>query len=315
MTNSPLGRIGTCVLVLVLLAACVPFSTSSTPTPAPLAPDGTPKALVPDFAHIVIVMFENKAFGSVIGNPLMPGFNKLAREQTLLTQYYAIGRPSLPNYIGLISGGTYGIDTNCAECFVDAVSLPDLIEASGRTWRTYQEDMPERCFFGDADLYAQKHNPFIYFDPIRLDEARCRKSIVPLDRLQVDIKGDALPNFVFISPNLCNDSHDCSLDVTDAWLAKLLDGLLPALDAAPQSYLLVLMFDEDEGEGACCGPPPEAGGRVPVILYSPLARSGFEDATPYNHYSLLKTISTGWGLPLLGHAADDANTLITKPWK
>jgi hypothetical protein len=50
-------------------------------------------------------------------------------------------------------------------------------------------------------------------------------------------------------------------------------------------------------------------------LYSPLAKNGFEDATPYTHYSLLKTIAASWGLPLLGHAADASQELIIAPWK
>lgn len=335
MTKILIHRSGCCVLVLVLLAACTPFSVLSPPTPtaaatqtpapvppavtltAILSPAGTPtpQPPVPNFDHIVIIMFENKEFGTIIGNRLMPGFNKLAREHTLLTQYYAIRHPSLPNYIALIGGDTFGIDSNCNDCFVDATSLPDLIEASGRTWKTYQEDMPKPCYLGDALIYAQKHNPFIYFNPIRLDVARCERSIVPLNALQADIDSASLPNFIFITPNLCNDAHDCTLDIADAWLTELLGRLIPALDAASQSYLLVLLFEEGQGSHSCCGLPPEAGGRVPVVLYSPLARNGFEDATPYTHYSLLKTISTAWGLPLLGHAADNAQVLITEPWK
>jgi hypothetical protein len=54
---------------------------------------------------------------------------------------------------------------------------------------------------------------------------------------------------------------------------------------------------------------------VPVVLYSPLVKKGFEDSARYNHYSLLKTISAAWGLPYLGHAADSDNILITAPWK
>jgi phospholipase C len=285
---------------------------SALPSPAPTA---TLKPPVPNFDHIVIVMFENKEFGSVIGNSRMPGYNKLARDYTLLSQYYAVRHPSLPNYIALIGGDTFGIDSNCNDCFVNAISLPDLIEASGRTWKTYQEDMPKPCFLGDTDIYAQKHNPFIYFDPIRTEAERCKRTIVPLDALQVDIDGASIPNFIFITPNLCNDAHDCPVDIADAWLTELLGRLVPALQAASPSYLLVLLFEEGQGNASCCDLPPEAGGRVPVVLYSPLVKNGFEDATPYTHYSLLKTISTSWGLPWLGHAADDAQKLITEPWK
>jgi phospholipase C len=283
-------------------------------TPIPL-PTMTPKPLVPNFEHIVIIMFENKEFGSVIGNSAMPNYNKLAGEYTLLTQYYAVTHPSLPNYLALMGGDTFGIDSDCHECFVNAPSLPDLIEATGRTWKTYQEDMPKPCYVGDTNIYVQKHNPFIYFDKIRLDAARCERSIVPLSALQTDLQSGSLSNFIFITPNLCNDAHDCELSVSDAWLTNLLGSLVPALDATGKPYLLVMMFEEGQGKHSCCGLPAEAGGRVPVVFYSPQVKNGFEDSTPYTHYSLLKTISESWGLPYLGHAADVNNSLIVLPWK
>jgi len=299
--------------------ALTPTQTASvTPTQIPTdipSPTPTPKPLVPNFKHIAIVMFENKEFGSVIGNPLMPNYNRLAREYTLLTQYYAVTHPSLPNYIAFIGGDTFGITSNCNDCFINAPSLPDYIEATSRTWKTYQEDMPEPCYLGDTHLYVQKHNPFIYFNPIRLDAARCAQSVVPLTALQTDIEAGTLPNYLFIKPNLCNDSHDCKLDVSDAWLTNLLVSLVPALDATGESYLLVMLFEEGQGDHSCCGLPLKAGGRVPVVLYSPLVKNGFEDPTPYTHYSLLKTISEAWGLPYLGHAAEDSHVLIVEPWK
>lgn len=325
-------RLGLCILLFVLLSSC---TTSAPPTvipsgiPAPTfaptpalptllpspIPTAAPQSLVPNFEHIAIIMFENKEFGSVIGNPQMPTFNRLAGEYTLLTQYYGIQHPSLPNYIAFIGGDTFGINENCDDCFIDQPSLPDLIEASGRTWKTYQEDMPEPCYVGSTHLYAQKHNPFVYFDPIRLNAERCQRSVVPLTALQTDIETSSLPNFLFIKPNICNDSHDCDLDVSDAWLTNLLNTLIPALDATGESYFIAMLFEEGQGDHTCCGLPEPGGGRVPVVLYSPLVKNGFEDSTPYTHYSLLKTISEAWGLQYLGHAADENHVLIAAPWK
>lgn len=329
-----MNRSGISILFFLSLAACtltpsppvapspVPTATSTPMPPLPtatLAPaattTSTPRPLVPDFGHIAIVMFENKEFGSVIGNPQMPIYNRLASEYTLLTQYYAIRHPSLPNYIALIGGDTFGIDSNCSECFIAAPSLPDLIEASGRTWKTYQEDMPEPCFLGSTHLYAQKHNPFVYFDPIRLNPERCARSVVPLTALQADITANSLPNFMFIKPNICNDSHDCPLDVSDAWLTNLLGLLIPALDATGRTYFVAMLFEEGQGEHTCCGLPEPGGGRVPVVIYSPQVKNGFEDPTPYTHYSLLKTISQAWGLQYIGHAAEEDHVLIVAPWK
>ena len=332
-------RLPVILLLASLLVACVP--ATSTPTPVVTQPTDTatplppptltstatstttatatltpaPTAQVPLFEHIVLIVFENKEFGSVIGNPDMPVFNRLANEYTLLTQFYAVRHPSLPNYIALIGGDTFGITSDCNDCFVNAPSLPDLIEASGRTWKTYQEDMPQPCYVGNKNPYAQKHNPFVYFDPIRLDSERCNRSVVPLTDLNTDIQAGTLPNYIFITPNLCNDAHDCSLKVADGWLSNQLNTLLPALDADGQPYLVVLTFDEGQGDHSCCGLPEEAGGRVATVLISPVVKNAFEDNTPYTHYSLLKTISESWGLEYLGHAADENNVLIKAPWK
>jgi phospholipase C len=275
----------------------------------------TPKPPVPNFDHIVVLIFENKEFGTVIDNPDMPTFNQLANDYSLLTQFYAVTHPSLPNYIAMIGGDTFGITSNCQNCFVNAPSLPDLIEASGRTWKTYQEDLPEPCFIGNTKDYAQKHNPFIYFDPIRLNVARCQSSVVPLTALQTDIAASTLPNFIYITPNLCNSAHDCSLDVTDKWLNNILTELVPALDQQSSNYLIVLTWDEGQGNHSCCGLPPEAGGRIAVVLVSPEVKRQFQDPTPYTHYSLLKTIAKAWGLPYLGHAAEDNHPLILAPFE
>ena len=320
--------------LILILTACalspatatstaVPPTKTSSPTPVPpaatpnpsITPSPTPARLVPNFDYIVVIVFENREFEKIVGNPAMPVFNRLAQDYTLLTQHYAVTHPSLPNYLAMIGGDTFGIKRNCDDCFINAPSLPDLIEASGRTWKTYQEDMPEPCFIGSGMVYAQKHNPFVYFDPIRLDAARCERSVRPLTDLSSDLAAGSLPNFVFITPNLCNDAHDCGLDVADVWLASQMQSLINFFGTTSQSFLVILTWDEGQGDFSCCGLPEKAGGRVATILISPQVKNGFEDATPYTHYSLLKTIAEAWGLPYLGHAADDSNALIVLPWK
>ncbi len=272
---------------------------------------------MPDFAHIVIIILENREFGSVIGRNTWPAVNRWAQEYTLLTQYYAVTHPSLPNYIALLGGDTFGITTNCKDCFVAAPNLADQMESTGRTWKGYFEDMPRPCYLGDTATYVQKHNPFLYFDSIRLDSSRCERSVVPLSRLEADLAAGALPDFAWIIPNQCNNGHDCLSAIADAWLetwvSKLLSYLEPRAEQRP--YMLVITWEEGQGNHSCCGLPPEAGGRVPLLLLSPLARKGFWDDTPYTHYSLLKTIETAWGLPYLGHAADESTLPILTVWK
>lgn len=290
------------------------YTETPTPTSTP-QPTPTPPRLVPNFTHIVIIIFENKEFGTVIGNNQMIYFNLLASSYTLLTEHYAVTHPSLPNYLSLVSGDTFGITDNCEDCYINFLSLPDLIEQSGRTWKTYQDDMPEPCFSGSTLRYVQKHNPFMYFDSIRLNPERCNRSVVPLTQLDEDIAANALPNFIFITPDICYSAHDCELELADGWLKENVQKLYLALEATKEPYLIILTWDEGQGTHSCCGLPELAGGRVATVLISPQVRQSFQDHTPYTHYSILKTISEAWALPFLGHAADVNTAIIASPWK
>ena len=101
-----------------------------------LAGGAATAAPVPVFDHVVVIVFENKEATSVLGNRAAPTFNTYARRYSNLTRYYGVTHPSLPNYLALVSGSTQGITTDCTDCVVDAQSLADTIEASGRTWKT-----------------------------------------------------------------------------------------------------------------------------------------------------------------------------------
>jgi phospholipase C len=278
--------------------------------------EALPQLSVPAFSHVVVIVAENKEFEDVIGSAKMPNFNRWAGQYALLTQYYAVTHPSLPNYLAMISGDFFGIRSDCTDCYIRGKSLPDLLETAGRTWKTYQEGLPEPGFTGSGSgRYAQKHNPFVYFEAIRSDPERCRRSVVPLDSLAADLEQGRLPDFSFIMPDLCNSSHDCGIEVTDAWLGRVVNSIMesPSFD---RTSLIVLTFDEGTTARSCCGSPPlAAGGRIATLLISPLVKTGFRDETPYSHYSLLKTIAAAWGLEELRHAADPAVNLISLPFQ
>jgi phosphatidylinositol-3-phosphatase len=286
----------------------------STATPQPAAPV-SPSGKVPDFAHIVMIAFENHDYEEVIGNPQMPNMNALARQYVQLANYFAVAHPSLPNYIALMSGGTQNITSDCKDCFINQKNLADLITASGRTWKSYLEDMPSPCFLGDTKLYVQKHNPLLYFDSVRLNPTICNNSIVPLTQLDSDLAANQLPDFSFVMPNMCNSGHECSLDKSDAWIHAMVSKL-QASPALGSNSLIIIVYDEAEkdNKGTCCGVGTKGGGRVAALLISPLAKPGFTDETAYSHYSMLKTILSAWNLPDLGMTADPATLPILAPW-
>ncbi len=271
---------------------------------------------IPHFEHIILIVFENHTYDQVIGNPSAPFFNQLASQYVLFTSYYAVTHPTLPNYIALIAGDTFGIHSDCTKCYLKHTSLPDLIEASGRTWKTYQEGMPSPCYTRFYRKYDMVRNPFVYFDSIRTDAARCKGNVLPLTQLAVDLKDNRLPNYALINPDMCNSGHNCSIYIADEWLKKMIEELQSS-NALGDSSAIFVTFDEAQktNTGSCCGLGTSAGGQVATILISPQAKSGFQDSTPLSHYSLLKTILLAWNLPALGKTEEPETSAITAPWK
>ena len=222
----------------------------------------------------------------------------------------------------------------------DVKTLPDQLESAGFTWKGYMEDMgadPAReaaaCghvavgavdhtnLAAPNDQYADKHNPFVYFHSIVDDTAHCAAHVVNLDALSRDLSGIAtMPNFAFITPNLCHDGHDApckngepgGLISADAFLRAWVPKIL-ASPAFRKDGLLVVTFDEGTAGDACCGeqplpggPPPgrfgPGGGRTGMVLISPFIAPGTVSAQDYNHYSLLRSIEDLFDLPHLGYA-------------
>ena len=295
------------------------FSLTQTATPVPpsVAPGSQTAAPaakgIPNFDHIILIMLENQGYQNAMDGIHMPLLAALAKQNVLLSNYFAVTHPSLPNYIALMSGSTQGITSDCTTCFVNQPNLADEIEASGRTWKAYLEGMPSPCFVGDSGNYAQKHDPLIYFDSIRLNAARCDRSILPLTSLDGDLANNSLPNFSYIMPDLCNSGHDCPAATADKWVG----GMVAKLQASPAlgiNSLIIIAFDEasTSDKSGCCGLPSPAGGKVAVVLVSPTALPDLTDNTPYSHYSLLKTILTAWNLPALGNTAQAQ--AIETPW-
>jgi acid phosphatase len=292
------------LLVVVLGGMLLAFTFGALDTHALLPINGAaasidPAAPVPAFKHIFVIVLENKEYEQVIGSPQSPYINSLARRYGLATHFYGARHPSLPNYLAMIGGDTFGIDSNCTNCTVDQPNLVDQLEAGRKSWKAYMESMPSPCFVGDSGkLYRQKHNPFIYFDSIRNNPARCNK-IVPFTQFTSDLATNTLPNFVWITPDMCNAAHDCPIDTADTWLKTTVPAIL-ASPAWKNGGALFITFDEGESDAGCCG--NAAGGRIATLVISPLGRPGFKSEVPYTHYSLLRTIETAWGLPLLGNA-------------
>jgi hypothetical protein len=259
-----------------------------------------PKAGLAGGAHarIAVIVMENAEFGDIVGSSDAPYINRLARTYGLASQSYAISHPSLPNYLALTGGSTFGIDSDCNDCKVSSPGIATQLDQAGTPWKAYMEDLPHPCFTGsDAANYVKKHDPFMYYDDVRGRPARCGH-IVPLTRLTADERANVLPSFSWISPNLCHDMHDCGTSTGDRFLARIVPPLLAAL--GPHG-LLVLTWDEGSSDDGCC--KLARGGHIATILAGGAAARGARLATPVDHYSVLQTIEDLLGLPRLRGAA------------
>src|SRR5262249_31016014 len=127
---------------------------------------------------------------------------------------------------------------------------------------------------------------------------RCNK-IVPLTQLDTDLNNNTVPEYTWITPNMCNDMHDCSISTGDNWL-KTWAGKILASPAWQQNGVLFITFDEGTTKLGCC--TYAAGGQIVTLVISPLTRPGFKSSSAYDHFSLLRTIEEAWGLAPLAKA-------------
>jgi hypothetical protein len=251
----------------------------------------------PQLDHIFTIVLENHNYSSILGNTAeAPYTNSLITQYSTAANYAGVSHPSLPNYLALTGGSTFGVTTDCTDCFVTATSIADRVAASGRTWKSYEESIPAPCFVGDAYPYAQKHDPFIYYNDIRTSAA-CN-NIVPYSALGADLaSASTTPNYAFITPNLCDDTHDCAIATGDQWLSHNVPAILQSPAFTQQKSALFITYDEDEN----------GANQVLTIVITNSAvnvPAGYRSSVAYNHYSLLKTVEWAWGLAPL--TANDA---------
>jgi hypothetical protein len=300
--------------------------------------------------RVFVIMMENHGFDEVIGQAdpgdpsgatlLTPFTTKLAQTYGLATYYFGVSHPSLPNYLASIAGDTFGIQSDTDSCFapdhgatcisgLTAPNIIDQLEAKHISWEVLQESMPNIGFLGaryplaqsgGPRLYAQKHNPFVYFINIATNPARLQ-NIKPFDPAQFQSElndPQHMARYVFIAPNQCNDQHGftggspipagCEPAAGDAGLLRRGDAFLQRTVTAIQHSpsftdhsVIFIVWDENDFSSnfGCCG--TAGGGHVAAIVVTKHGTPK-KSARPMNHYSILATIEDGFGLPRLANA-------------
>ncbi|MCL5797303.1 MAG: alkaline phosphatase family protein [Patescibacteria group bacterium] len=247
-------------------------------------------ATIPHFDHIVLIVMENKSYDEIVGSKNAPFINNLIKSGSLAGNYYAISHPSLPNYLAILGGSTFGITTDCVNCFISKTNLIDQLEKANKTWKAYFESLPNSCFLKSSYPYTRKYNSFVYFYDIFRNIKRCDK-IVPYASLSNDLANPQnAPDFIWISPNLCNDMHYCGVDKGDKWLSIQIHKILNSPMFDDQNSLLILTWDEAETSGK---------NHITTIFIGKDVKKNYLSQTYYNHYSLLHTIEKAWNIPPL----------------
>jgi len=279
-------------LVLVILAGCTATTPSSSATQSP-----TGSSTSTGINRVVVVWMENEEASAVTASS-MPYLFGLATQYGQATQMYAVAHPSLPNYLALWSGSTQGVTDDSTHNFTSD-SLASQITAAGRQWRVYAQGVPDNCFTkassakvsdgpGHPGAYARKHEPAISFRSVSGNPSECAK-IQPLAAFD-----PTASNVAFVAPNLCNDAHDCSLAIGDAFLKAFLPSVFSSPDWS--HTLLVVSFDE--------GSSKKNGGGNVFTMVARQGLSGFTSATTHTHYGILRTIEDLLGLRCLAEACN-----------
>jgi phospholipase C len=242
---------------------------------------------------------ENHSYSEVIGNSAAPYETSLAQQCATATAYHGVTHPSLPNYLAMTGGSTFGVtdDNPPSSHPISSASIFSQVSDSGRQWRSYEDAMPSNCALSSSGTYAVKHNPAAYYTGIRTD---CAQWDVPLGTttsgaLASDLANDTLPAFSFITPDLCNDDHNCSVTTGDNWLAQWLPAIFASKAYQAGHTAVFLTFDEDDSSAA---------NTVPFIAVAPSIVPGTVVTASLSHYNLLRTTEDLLGLPAsLGNAA------------
>ncbi|WP_063774718.1 alkaline phosphatase family protein [Kitasatospora azatica] len=284
----PATRLAATLGLLCGLVTSVTGISSVTAATSAAAANGVPR---PD--HVVVVLFENTAEGSIIGNSQAPYFNQLASTGANFTNAFAIEHPSEPNYLDLFSGSNQGVtDDSCPHTFSADNEGAQLI-AKGLTFTGYSEDLPSAgstvCTSGK---YARKHNPWVNFSNVPAADNQ-PFSAFPTDFTQ-------LPTVSWVIPNLCNDIHDCSIATGDNWLKTHLDSYVQWAKA--HNSVLITTFDEDDSAG---------DNQIATLINGQPVKTG-SYSERIDHFSVLRTIEDMYGLPYAGAAAQA--TSITDAW-
>ena len=259
-------------------------STASSPTVA-AQPSSPSLAASSAPTKLLVIVEENRSFRDVEQN--MPYLRTQSRTYAFAADYYGLMYPSLPNYLVMAGGSTFGVtdDRNPSAHPLSGTSVFGQLLASGHTTKTYAEAMKGNCTVEDQGRYAVRHNPWTYFTDAQ-ERAACQQFDVPAGtptsgELATDIGRGELPDFSLVIPDICNDGHDCSAQVADTWLQDWLPVMQAGPDFRSGRLAIVVTWDEDDNS---------EGNHIATVVMHP-SLNGKVVRTRLDHYALSAAIS------------------------
>lgn len=276
----------------------------------------------PRYDHVFLLIMENEGYKQIIGNSDAPIINALAQDYGIATNYRGVADPSEPNYVAMLGGDFFGINSDDPYWFpghtipANANGSPTNVMSqlgqAGLTWRGYFQTMPYPGYRGycypdkcnGIPDFDTKHNGIVNFAELQTP-AEFGK-MFPFTQFSADLAAGAIPNFSYIVPNECSDMHgappwcvdsDNTGTLQQSWLIaegdKFAGSLVNQITSSSMwetgNNAIVIVFDEGN----------IATSQIATIVITNHGPRGITDNTSYNHYSLLASIEQTFGLGCL----------------
>jgi len=84
---------------------------------------------VPRLDHVFLIMMENHGYQQIIGNPNEPYLNRLIanKKVNFATNYFAVGHPSLTNYLEVVGGSNFGVRSDNSPDWGSKTCTPNIV--------------------------------------------------------------------------------------------------------------------------------------------------------------------------------------------
>ncbi len=291
-----LGKLWIFLFVVLVLLALLPAHENQVRAGA---------SSLPPINTVFIILEENTNWSNITASVAPYIHNTLLPLGAHAEQYFnpPNNHPSEPNYIWLEAGDNLGLTTDDDPSPTNSTSttshLVTLLKNAGISWKGYMEDIDgTTCPLSSSGNYAAKHDPFVFFQDTtgnnNASDAYCLAHVRPYSELAGDLSTGSVARYNFITPNLCDDMHDCSITHGDTWLSTEVPKIL---DSQAYKGGGVLLITWDEGIGG--------DGPIGMICLSPFAKVNYSNSIHYTHSSTVRTIEEIFNVtPLLRDAAN-----------